>query len=83
MALGAEEPLYETTTFSVCRVPHIFELHYGVHFKDTDEFGLYTILVDKECYDEPGKKPFIDFVRSNANFDEKTYLDDIGIDEPV
>jgi hypothetical protein len=79
LALGAEEALYETATFSVCRVPHFAEVRYGVHFKDTDEFGLYGMFV----FDEPDKEPHSHFHRSDAGFEKESYLDDILIDEPV
>jgi hypothetical protein len=78
LALGAEEALYETATFSVCRVPHFAEVRYGVHFKDTDEFGLYGMFV----FDEPDKEPHSHFHRSDAGFEKESYLDDILIDEP-
>lgn len=79
LALGAEEALYETATFSVCRVPHFAEVRYGIHFKDTDEFGLYGMFV----FDEPDKEPHSHFHRSDAGFEKESYLDDILIDEPV
>jgi hypothetical protein len=38
--------IYETDTLAVFHVPHFAENRYGVHFKDTDEFGLYGSFYD-------------------------------------
>jgi len=73
----APEPLYETAAFSVRRVRHFAELRYGVHFKDTGEFGLYTVFND-----DPGER-YIGFYRSDAAFEKEIVLDDILIDEPI
>jgi hypothetical protein len=66
--------------FSVRWVPGFGDTRYGVHFKDTNEFGLYTIFFYHDDR-EPDKEPSEDFYRSNANFDEEIYLDDIRIDD--
>jgi hypothetical protein len=74
---GAQEPLYETATFSVRQVPHFAEIRYGVHFNNTDESGLYTVFYgDRD-------DPYIGFYRSDAGFTKEINLDDIPIDEPV
>jgi hypothetical protein len=74
---GAQEPLYETATFSVRQVPHFAEIRYGVHFNNTDESGLYTVFYgDRD-------DPYIGFYRSDAGFAKEINLDDIPIDEPV
>jgi hypothetical protein len=71
--------LCETATFSVQLVPNLAETSYGVHFKDTDEFGLYTIFF----FDEPDKEPLIELWRTDSGFTKVIGLDDICIDEPV
>ncbi|MGQ0445400.1 MAG: hypothetical protein ACT4O2_09815 [Beijerinckiaceae bacterium] len=79
LGAGGVEPPYETDTVSVRWVPHFAECRIGVHFKDSDEFGLYTTFF----YDEPNKEPSSHFYRSNAGFDNETCLDLIWIEEPV
>jgi hypothetical protein len=72
-----EKPQYETGAFTVRRVPHFAEVRYGVHFKDTDEFGLYTVFYgDRE-------DSYIGIYRSDASFDKEIGLDDLLMDEPV
>src|ERR1700719_156035 len=45
--LRGEGPIaYETDRLAVSYVPHFAENRYGFHFKDTDEFGLYTSFID-------------------------------------
>jgi hypothetical protein len=73
----AQEPLYETAAFSVRRVRHFAEIRYGVHFKDTDEFGLHTVFIDDRS------ERYISFYRSDAAFEKEIILDDILIDEPI
>jgi len=73
----ARASLYEADTFSVRPVPHFAEIRYGVHFKDTNEFGLYTIFLDDSS------KAYIGFYRSDAGFREETVLDDLRIDAPL
>jgi hypothetical protein len=68
---------YETSTLSLRRVDHIAEVRYGVHFKDTNEFGLYGAF-----YADDGKV-FRSYYRSDANFEKQEYLDRIHMDEPI
>lgn len=65
---------YETATFSVCPVSHVPEIRWGFHFKDTDEYGLYTIFVDDN------DKCYTGFYRSNAGFDDKRILMKSGLE---
>jgi hypothetical protein len=67
---------YTTDRFSVRPVPHFAELRYGIHFTDTDEYGLYTFfLADNR------EKPYIGFYRSDAAFQKEIPLDALLIDE--
>ncbi len=68
---------YETATLIVRRVYHFAENRYGVHFKDTGEFGLYGFF-----FADNRDEPFTNFYRSNADFTEETWLDDMRINEP-
>jgi hypothetical protein len=36
---------YETDVLAIRHVPHFAERRYGIHFKDTDEFGLYGVFL--------------------------------------
>jgi hypothetical protein len=69
---------YETAVLAVRHVAHFAETRYGVHFKDTDEFGLYGVF-----FADGRDKPFTGFYRSNAGFAEETMLDDMPINDPV
>jgi hypothetical protein len=68
---------YETTALAIRHVAHFAEVRYGVHFKDTGEFGLYGFFVADD-----GNKAFTSFYRSNAEFTEETMLDDLAINGP-
>lgn len=69
--------IYETTTLAVRHVAHFAEVRYGVHFKDTDEFGLYGVF-----FADNRDEPFTGFYRSSAGFTEETILHDMAIDGP-
>jgi len=75
--LGAADT-YETSVLAVRPVAHFAEVRYGIHFKDTNEFGLYGAFVD----DDP-EKIFRSFYRSNAGFTEESILDDWRINVPL
>ncbi len=68
-----KQTLYETGKFSVHHVPSFGDIRYGVHFKDTNEFGLHTTFF----FDDRDKKP----LEGCADFDNVILLDDIQIDE--
>ncbi len=71
-----KKPEYETDMFSVRRVPHFAEIRYGIQFKDTDEFGLYTVFYsDRE-------EPYVSVYRSDPSFEKEIVLHAILIDEP-
>jgi hypothetical protein len=74
---GAGPDVYETTLLAVRSVAHFAEVRYGVHFKDTDEFGLHGVF-----FADGRDKPFTGFYRSNAGFTEETILDDVPINGP-
>lgn len=61
------EPL-ETRDFSVVPVSHVAEIRYGVHFKDTDEYGLYGAFHG----DRP--EPFVHYYRTDSLFENETPL---------
>jgi hypothetical protein len=72
------EPLHETATFSVFKVPHFAESRYGFHFKDSDEYGLYG------CFLADGRdKPYESHYRSDWKFEAEIYLDCLQIDEVI
>jgi hypothetical protein len=58
---------YGNTT--VQRVPHFAENRYGVHFKDTNEFGLYGFFVSDDG------RIFHSYYRSDDTFEEVRLLD--------
>ena len=68
---------YDTTLLTIRPVAHFAEIRYGVHFKDTDEFGLYGVFLADDR-----DKPLTGFYRSNAGFTEETILDDMSINGP-
>ncbi len=72
---GLPEHIYETETFTVHHVKHFAEIRYGVHFKDTDEFGLYGFFVTDSGETDSGKI-ITGFYRSNADFTAEIFLDD-------
>lgn len=72
------EPLYETATFSVIKVPHYAESRYGFHFKDSDEYGLYSSF-----YDDSRDKSYQSYYRSDWKFEAELYLEYLHIDEVV
>lgn len=53
--------------FSVSYVHHIAENRYGIHLKDTDEYGLFWTFDDD--------RHFEGYLRSNADFTEEKCLD--------
>jgi hypothetical protein len=61
--------LYETDQLAVYSVSRIAENRYGFHFKDTDDFAIYSL--DGYVY------------RSNFLFKDEVLLDCLRIDEPI
>lgn len=74
---SAGPDMYETAVLVVRSVAHFAEVRYGIHFKDTDEFGLYGVF-----FADDRDKPSTGFYRSNASFTEETILDDMSINGP-
>jgi hypothetical protein len=70
--------VYETKGLSVFRIPHIVEIRHGFHFKDTDEFGLYSVF-----YADGRDKPYESYYRSDRMFEAENYLDHLRIDELI
>lgn len=76
---NVDNAVYEDRNFSVRPVSHFAETRYGVHFKATDEYGLYSVFY----YDEVDRPPHEGYCRSDATFEKQTYLDDLRIDAPL
>jgi hypothetical protein len=69
---------YATDVVTVRYVSHFAETRYGVHFKDTDEFGLYGLF-----YADDRDEPHLSLFRSDANFKAEIVLDHLRMDQPV
>lgn len=63
-----DEPIYETSTFTARRVAHFAESRYGVHFKDTDEYGLYGV------FHADDNSIYTGLYRTDASFEKEIYL---------
>jgi hypothetical protein len=72
------QAVYETRTLAVYRVPHIVEVQYGFHFKDTDEFGIYSSF-----YDGDRDKSHRSLYRSDRSFKTCNGLNFPLIDEAI
>ena len=70
--------VYETDVLAVCYVPHIMESRIGFHFKDTDEYALYSVF-----YADGRDEPYRSFYRSDANFEAENYIEHLLIDEKI
>jgi hypothetical protein len=70
--------VYETEALAVFRVPHIAETRYGFHFKEIDEYGLYSVF-----YADDRDKPYQSYYRSDRMFEKEAYLDHLRIDESI
>jgi hypothetical protein len=76
--LSDENPIsYETDVLAVSYVPDFLQSRYGFHFKDTDEFGLYTLFVDDN------DKTYLGFYRSDREFEAEIILHYLHIDEHI
>jgi hypothetical protein len=71
------EPDYKTKALAVYRVHHFAEIRYGVHFKDTDEFGLYGSFHGDDDREYRG------YYRSDHTFKAEIYLDHLHFDEQI
>jgi hypothetical protein len=68
---------YETAVLAVHYVPHFAENRYGFHFKDTNEFGLYSSFISDEG------KDYQSFYRSDRKFEAEIYLNYLHIEEHI
>jgi hypothetical protein len=66
--------IYESPLFTVRPVSHFADVRYGVHFKDTDEYGLYTIFLD-----DSGEKTYEFVFRSDDTFQKEIVLEPLSI----
>ena len=66
---------YETPSLTVRRVSHFAEIRYGVHFKDTDEYGLYGVFVPDHA-----DRPIAGAYRSDATFQREEPLNALSED---
>jgi len=66
---GQQTDAFEYRTHSVHQVPHVAENRYGIHLKDTNEYGLYGFFV----YDD-GKVSH-HYYRSDPSFGLEKWLD--------
>jgi hypothetical protein len=72
------QAIYETQQLAVYRLPHIAEVRHGFHFKDLNEFGIYSVF-----YADGRDKPYESYYRSDRMFEAETYLDHLRIDEII
>jgi hypothetical protein len=77
-ASADHQVVYETQRLAVYRLPHIAEVRHGFHFKDTNEFGMYSVF-----YADGRDKPYETYHRSDRMFEAETYLDHLRIDEVI
>jgi hypothetical protein len=77
---GKDGAVYETNRLAVYYVSHFAENRYGFHFKDTDEFAIYSFFVTDP---DPDVKIYRNYYRSNSLFKDEEYLDCLRIDEPI
>jgi hypothetical protein len=70
--------VHETDLLAVHLVPHIAEIRYGFHFKDTNEFGLYGSF-----YDDSRDRTYRRFYRSDPKSEAEIDLDYLYIEEHI
>jgi hypothetical protein len=74
-SFGRSRIVYETKVLAVSWVDRSPENGWGFHFKDTDEFGLYSFFLDDN------NKEFQHLYRTDSKFEEEIYLDYLHIDD--
>jgi hypothetical protein len=62
---------YENSEFFIRPLNHFAEVRYGVGFKDTDEFGIYSVF----HFDDRDRKPLIHYYRSDSSFTREDSVD--------
>ncbi len=70
--------VYETTALTVFQRPHIAESRYGFHFKDTNEYGIYSAF-----YADGRDRPYQSYYRSDRMFEAEHGLNYLRIDERI
>lgn len=68
---GAGFEFFENDTVSVTPISHFAELRWGVHFKDTKEYGIRT----KYDFDDPNRNSLVCYFRSDYKFENETAID--------
>ena len=70
--------LYETSWFSVYFIPDRNpSTEYGFHFNQIDEFGIVDTFLSDDY------KNYINYYRSDINFEKKNHLNDINIERLI
>jgi hypothetical protein len=77
-ASADHQVVYETQRLAVYRLSHIAEVRHGFHFKDADEFGIYSVF-----YADGRDKAYESYYRSDRMFEAETYLDHLRLDETI
>jgi len=62
---------FENDTVSVSPISHFAELRWGIHFKDTKEYGIRTMYV----FDDPDRNPSVHYFRSDHRFENEKSID--------
>lgn len=60
----------DTPTLAVSPIYHLVENRYGIHFKDTGEYAIYSSF-----YDDERDRTYETYRRSSADFSEEKYID--------
>ena len=74
-AIFENDPLYKTPELIVSLVPHATERRYGFHFRNTEEFGLYSTFHGDNS--RPITGIYTGLYRSNGGFDKCLSLDNL------
>jgi hypothetical protein len=59
---------YEDRALSIFPLRHFAELRWGIHFKETEEFAIYSVFYDD------GSKAYKGFYRSDDTFQKEESL---------
>ncbi len=69
--------IYENDSFQVQHAYDVASIRYGIHFKDTDEYGLYSFFVDDDR-----DKTYYSYYRSDEKYETEGWLEEIEFDGP-
>lgn len=72
---GTDELAIDNNLFTVKRIPHFAESRYGIHLKDSNEFGIYSMFHDID-------RSFENYYRSNSDFSAENPLRNSFQEEP-